>query len=163
MELRQVAETVLAAAAVYGMALIIQSCNEFFDTSSPAIDEAFVVKKFTRYNPIPISVISVRNTEGTEYNVDVLDDVAAKLARGASIRVIRKRGFLGKEWVEDEDFYEYLNGTRMFQGYFNVAIGGIIGVCWYFLAKRRLHSTLAAMASLLSAGAIAVGVYWFLL
>jgi hypothetical protein len=154
---------VLALGAIYAIALSIQSVNEFFDRSSPTVEKTTVVQKFTRYNPFPISVISVRNLEGAEYNVEVSDDLAAKLASGATMNVVRKKGFFGKEWVQDQEFYEYLNGTRTIQGFIYVAMASIIAAFWLFVARKRFKSLLAAMGSLLGAGAIAAGAYWFLL
>lgn len=152
----------MAVAVIYAFALMFKMFNEFFDRSSPRIEQTIVIQKLTRYNPIPISVLRVRNAKGSEYNVDVSDELASNLVPNAELSVVRKNGFLGKEWVEDRSFYESLNGTRTIQGFIYLAFASLIAVFWTFSAKRRFNSMMAATGSLFVAVALAFGLFWLL-
>jgi hypothetical protein len=155
-------EVGLAIAAIYAIALMFQMFNEFFDKSAPLIEEAIVVQKFTRYNPVPIAVLRVRNANGAEYNLDVLDELASTLVPGAALGVVRKNGYLGKEWVQDREFYQFLNGTRTIQGFIYLAFAGFIVICWLFIAKKRFSSIAKATGSLFGGVLLAFGVFWLL-
>ena len=136
--------------------------NDCFDNSPRKTEEATVIAKRLRYNPIPISVVTVRNASNALYDVDVLDELAEKVTPGMQLTVARKAGFFGKQWVQDKKFHDVLSGTRTLQGFIYVAVAGLIAVCWFLVTKKRFESISRATASLIAALVLGFGMIWVL-
>ncbi len=156
------AEAFLAVAIVYALALMYQMLNEFFDGSPPKTEYATVIAKRVRYNPVPISVLTVRNTSNLSYDVDVLPELAEKVSAGSQLKVVRQDGFFGKPWVQDEDFHSYLGGTRTIQGFMYLAFATVLAVFCFFMARRRFKTSSRATAALVAALVVAFGLFWVL-
>lgn len=151
-----------AVMATYALALMYQMTNEFFDRSSPQVERVTVVEHKTRYNPIPIRVLTVKAHGGTAFELDVLDELAANARIGTELNVVRQSGLFGKQWVQDQEFHTDLSGTRTIQGFIYLAFGCVVATLWFFIARRRLHSSAKAGGSLLAAMLLAFGIFWVL-
>ena len=152
----------LDLALLYAFALSMSMFNEFFDGSKPQFEQATVIEKSTRLNPIPVAVLSLKSQSDTPYNIDVLDEFSEKIKIGDVIQVVRSGGFLGKPWFQDKDFYRYLSGTRTIQGFLYMGVALLLSILWYANTKRVLASRKIAALSLFRAYAISYGIFWML-
>ena len=152
----------LALALLYALALSMSMFNEFFDGSKPQFEQATVIEKGARLNPMPVAVLSLAPHSGNPYNIDVLDELSEKTKVGDVIQVVRSRGFLGKPWFQDKDFYLYLSGTRTIQGFLYFGVALFLSALWYANTKRALANRKLAALSLFPAYAISYGIFWVL-
>jgi hypothetical protein len=157
-----VVTTFSALAVLYALALSFSMFNEYFDGSEPEFGEAIIVKKSTRFMPVPVEVLTLKPQVGDKYKIDVLDELSEKVKIGDLIVVARSSGFLRKQWIQDKDFYLYLSGTRNIQGGVYVLFAVFLSVVWYRLALRTSSHSTYALSSLAIAYAIAYCIFWLL-
>ncbi len=157
--------SILALGLIYALALLLSMFNEYFDKSQPSFEMATVVEKHTRFNPFPISVLELQLADGTQHQIDVLDELAQRVDVGTKLIVAKSKGFFSKTWLQDKEFYDELNGsTRILQGFPYIINAFFLSICWYIIAKIIFASSnKRALFSLVCAYLIAFGLFWFLL
>lgn len=96
------------------------------------------------------------------YGVDVLPEVAEQLSPGSPLTVVKKEGFLGKPWLQDQAFYESLQSSRTFQGSVFIVIASIFIAVWV-RASIKLHSIPLGLGSLVFSLLCAFAAFRFLL
>jgi hypothetical protein len=146
------------AGAVYVLAAAFLMLNEHFDGSPPEILRTTVVAQSTRYSPFPIHVVECRDAAGKVYRVQVLAEVAARLDAGSQLSVVKKRGLFGKTWLQDQEFYESLERSRIVQGGLFVALAGLMVFLW-LRESRRLRAVPAGIATLGLAFLVAFAIF----
>ncbi len=119
-----------ALAITYFFWLGFKTINQHLDKSPPEPLQSVVVQQFTRYNPIPIRVTEVKGSDGILYDVDVRNSTANQLSKGSPLTIVRKRGFFGRPWAQDKDFYESLEKSRPLQATVAIALFFLLIVSW---------------------------------
>lgn len=126
----------LVLVATYLFAQALSNLNEHFDASVPEIIETTVAGQHTRYTPFPIRVATVNDAHGKAYRVDVLPALAFSLNAGDSLSVVRKRGWLKKPWLQDEQRFDSLRSRRRAQGAVWLVVAAALAVAWMVVSAR---------------------------
>lgn len=151
-----------AIVATYAFAITLSMLNEHFDSSLPETIETNVVSQHTRYIPLPVRVATVEDSQGQTYRVDILPALAFSLNQGDSLSIVKKRGLLGKAWLQDEERYDSLQSSRRVRGLVWIAVSVLLALLW-LVVSIRLRAVWLGIGALTISFLAAFGLFFYLL
>ncbi|MBX3653477.1 MAG: hypothetical protein KF686_04780 [Ramlibacter sp.] len=162
--MKRVAATFIFAGLLYALGLMTSMFNQYFDRSEVHIERASVIENRERLMPFPVRVLTLQSDSGSRFNLDVPTELADKTAIGDRLDIVRSKGWLGKSWRMDKDFYIEIHGdrTRTIQGLIYVAMALVLSVCWFGLARKILPRASHAALSVLLAYLAAYAIFWIM-
>jgi len=132
---KKITLVILSMMVIYTLFCSFTSLNEHFDTSSPKIKEIHVLDKFIRYQPFKINSVKIQ-LENKNVRIAILPELYDKLNIGMPLIIVQKAGFLGKTWYQDQEFYNSLASSRIFQGLINIFIIVIMLFFYFHIVQK---------------------------
>jgi hypothetical protein len=162
--MKRSAVTVIFVGLLYALGLMASMFNQYFDRSEVHIERASVIENRERLMPFPVRVLTLQSDSGSRYSIDVPAELADKTTIGDKLDVVLSKGWLGKSWRMDKDFYIEIHGdhTRTLQGLVYVVMALILTVCWFGLARKIFPRAKYAALSVLPAYLTAYAIFWVL-
>lgn len=151
-----------ALGVTYLFAVTLAMLNEHFDSSLPEMIETEVDSQHTRYIPLPVRVATVQDAQGRSYRVDVLAALAFSLNKGDSLSIVKKRGLIGKPWLQDKERYDSLQSSRRVRGIVWSAVSALLALLW-LVVFIRLRAVWLGIGALITSFLVAFGLFLYLI
>ena len=78
--------------------------NEYYGSETGITETHKVLEKGTRYVPIPVATLRLQSPIGHVQTIEVPDKLAKQVNAGDPVEIVRSRGALGREWLQDKEF-----------------------------------------------------------